>query len=271
MRNKTVVGKFLLATVAVVVSSLSLAGIVAAQTTTSHLYDNFSQPLLDPLKWTTSPACYTNNGQELECVRQIQNGHLHLAHRNFGNSDSDAGFQFGSSSVGFINPAAIKTISTDIVVENISEVSCAANPELGAAAHIDATFFNIGTGDPNDDVGGHIAFGRVATDPPGQLTAYGQISQGFNYFAYFPLGTLTIGTPLTATLSWDQPQHRFLASWTNRITKVKTQVLMPYTLSDTTPAVNPTKVLTANTFPANCTANPAPVYIEAIFDNVSIE
>jgi len=30
---------------------------------------------------------------------------------------------------------------------------------IGAAVHIDATFFNTGTGDLNDDVGGHIAQG----------------------------------------------------------------------------------------------------------------
>ena len=116
-----------------------------------------------------------------------------------------------------------------------------------------------------------MAFGRVASDPPGQLTAYGQISQGNNYFAYFPLGNVSMGTPVTATLSWDQPGHRFLASWTNGVTHVTTQALMPYTLSDTTPPANPTKVLTLNTFPSNCTANTAWVYIEANFDNVSIE
>jgi hypothetical protein len=234
-------------------------------------YDNFNHSLLDSSKWNTYGACYTDNGQELECVREIQNAKLHMAHRNFGGRDSDAGFSFGSASASFINPASIKSITTDVTLRSIQEVPCAANHELGGAAHIDATFFNTGTGDPNDDVGGHIAFGRGASDPAGQLTAYGQISQGNNYFAYFPLGTVTMGTPVTMTLSWDQPRHQFLAGWTNGTTHVKTQSRMPYSLSDTAPATNPSKVLTLNTFPSNCTANATWVFIDADFDNVFIE
>jgi len=36
----------------------------------------------------TIGACYTDNGMELECVREIRDERLHLAHRNFGNRDS---------------------------------------------------------------------------------------------------------------------------------------------------------------------------------------
>lgn len=234
-------------------------------------YDDFNQRLLNPLKWNTFGACFTENGLELECTREIQGGQLRMVHRNFGQRDNDVGFQFGSASLSFANPASIKRITTDLLVRNIEESGCAANPQFGGAAHIDATFFNTGTGDPNDDVGGHVAFGRAASDPAGQLTAYGQISQGYNYFAYFPLGTVPMGTPVTVTLLWDQPNHQFIAGWANRITHEKTQSLMPYTLADTSAATNPSKVLTVNTFPSNCTANATWVYIEANFDNVFIE
>lgn len=249
-------------------AALPCAAQNAASTQSSTLYDNFSHHLLNPSKWNTFNACFTANGQEMECVREIQEGKLRLAHRNFGQRDSDTGFQFGDANVSFVNPTAITSITTNLAVRDIEEVDCPANPEFGAAAHIDATFFNTGTGDPNDDVGGHIAFGRFFSDPPGQLTAYGQISQGNNYFAYFPLGTLRFGTPVTATVTWDQPHHQFLASWTNRISHVKAQTTMPYSLSDTTPATDPTKVLTVNTFPANCTSNATWVYIDATFDHV---
>jgi hypothetical protein len=234
-------------------------------------YDNFNHRLLDASKWSTVGACFTDDGQELECVREIQYGKLHMAHRNFGGRDSDVGFSFGSVNVYFIDPTSIKSITTDLTVRSIQEVGCAVNPQFGGAAHIDATFFNTGTGDPNDDVGGHIAFGRFISDPAGQLTAYGQISQGNNYFAYFPLGTVSMGTPVTMRLSWDQPRHQFLAGWINGTTHVKTQVPMPYSLPDSSPATNPSKVLTLNTFPSNCTANAAWVFIDADFDNVFAE
>jgi hypothetical protein len=46
--------------------------------------------------------------------------------------------------------------------------------------------------------------------------------------------------------------------------------IAPYNVADMTPATNPSKDLTVNTFPANCTAKAAWVYIEATFDNVYI-
>ena len=242
----------------------------AAQTATqgSRLYDDFKYKLLSSSKWSTFGACFSANGVEQECIRQIQDGKLHLAHRNYGNRDTDTGFQFGAANVVFAHPSRITSITTDVVVVRTAESPCSANPEFGAAAHIDATFFNTGTGDPNDDVGGHLALGRAFSQPPGKVTVFGQISQGFNYFFYLDLGTVSIGTPVTATLTWDQPNHQFVVSWTNLVTNVKTEGTMPYDFADTTPPTNASKVLTVNTFPANCTAKPSWVYMEATFDNV---
>lgn len=210
-------------------SSAALSGGSAA------FYDNFNEKFLDPLRWNLSSSCFAGSGLEMECVREIQAGQLRLAHRNFGQQDSDAGYQFGSDTLTLANPASITNITTDLVVRDVEEVSCLANPELGAAASIDGTFFNTGTGNSNDDVGGHLAFGRVSTDPKGQITAFGQINQGPNFFGYTSLGTVQVGTRITATLRWDQTNHQFVISWTNRVTGVKTQGTMPYSLSDTTP------------------------------------
>ena len=259
MKHNVVFG-FLLFTVLSCVAQTSTQGL--------RLYDDFKYKFLSPSKWSTISACFTPNGAEQECVREIQDGRLRLAHRNYGNRDSDTGFQFGSAFVAFARPSGIKTITTDIVVVGTAESPCSANPEFGAAAHIDATFFNTGTGDPSDDVGGHLALGRSFSEPPGKVTVFGQISQGFNYFFFVSLGTVSVGTPVTATLTWDQPNHQFLVSWTNLVTNVKTEATMPYNFLDTTPATNPSKVLTVNTFPSNCTAKPSWVFMEATFDNV---
>jgi hypothetical protein len=242
----------------------------AAQTQTPTLYDDFNQRFLNPSKWNTNNACFTTNGLEQECVREIQVGQLRLAHRNFGNRDTDQGNQFGLANVFFAHPARIKSITTEMTVIRTAESPCPANPDFGGAAQIDATFFNTGSGNPNDDVAGHLAFGHNTTTPAGQSFVFGSISQGNNYFSDTPLGNVPIGTPVSSTLTWDQPNHQFVVSWTNLVTNVKTQSTMPYSFADTTPATNPSKDLTVNTFPANCTAKAAWVYVEATFDNVYI-
>jgi len=235
------------------------------------LYDNFDERFLSPLKWNTFGACYTSNGKELECVREIRDERLRLAHRTFGERESDAGSQVGEASLYFANPGAIKSITTGLVIRNTQESSCAANPQyLGTRAHIHAIFFNSGSGNPNDDVGAQFVFGRSFSDPQGQISVFSQIFQGNNYIGFIALGTFYIGTPITATVTWDQPNHQFIASWTNRITQVKMQTTMPYSYADTTPATDPSKRLSVVTFAANCTAQADWAYIEADFDNVYI-
>jgi hypothetical protein len=74
--------------------------------------------------------------------------------------------------------------------------------------------------------------------------------------------------PVTISLTWDKPNHQFVVNWTNRVTHVQTGTTMLDSLPDATVATDPTKVLTVNSFPANCAANATWVYIEATFDNV---
>jgi hypothetical protein len=254
--------------VAVVVLSMVLTGIASAQN--SFLYDDFSQPLLNSHKWAMIDTCFSSNNQEMECIRGVQDGALLLAHRNFGQRDSDVGSQFGGAFVNFINPGLIKSITADVVVRDIEESPCAANPELGGAVHIDGTFFNAGSGNSTDDVGAQFGFSRRVSDPKGQIQIWALIFQDFNYFGFVSLGFVSLGTPVTATLAWDQPNHQFIASATNNVTHAKKRVLLPYTMSDTTAATNPAKDFSVNNFPANCTNNPTWVYADATFDNVYV-
>lgn len=237
----------------------------AAQTTT--LFDNFNHKFINPSHWAYA-LCYSGRGLEMECVREIQDGQLHLAHRSFGLTDSNSGLQGGSALVGFAHSAAIRSITIDLIVRSVEERACAANPGFGGSANIWGTFFNAGAGDPSDDVGAQLVFGRLSSDPRGQLNVYGQTFHAGNYSNYFSLGTVSIGTPVTATLTWDQRNHRFIITWTNKLTQVTTSGTMPYTFPDTTPVAGPAKVLEVSGFPSNCTANPTWVYVDALFDNV---
>ena len=144
-----------------------------------------------------------------------------------------------------------------------------ANPGFGGFAAVLARFFNAGSGDPSDDVGASLHFGRVSSDPKGQLTVLAVSFHNGNY-SFIWLGNVLLGTPVTATLTWDQANHQFLFSWTNSVTHVKTNGAMPYSFSDTTPAADPTKSLELELFPANCTARQTWVYTDARFDNVYI-
>jgi len=252
-----------------------LAGIATAQTSTPSsqtagvLYDDFNRVLIDPQKWVPGSACFTGNSQEMECVRMIQAGQLLLAHRNFGQRDSDAGSQFGGAFINFVNPGAITSITADIVVKDIEELPCAANPQSGGAVHIDATFFNAGSGNASDDVGAQFGLSRIASDPKGQIFVWAQIFQGFNFFGFVPIGDVTVGETVTVTLSWDKANHQFIASASQGVGHTK-QITLPYTFSDTTPATNPAKDFAAINFPSNCTHNATWVETAASVDNVLV-
>jgi hypothetical protein len=61
-------------------------------------YDTFNERWLDPAKWATGIDC---GALTMECVREIQNGHLRLALRNFGAANSDSGDQWSWTGLTF--------------------------------------------------------------------------------------------------------------------------------------------------------------------------
>jgi hypothetical protein len=157
-----------------------------------------------------------------------------------------------------------------VVVRAIEKAPWAANLQFGGQVQINATFFNAGSGVPSDDVGASFACSRASSDPKGQIFVRAQIVQGFNYFGFVPIGHISTGTPVTATLTWDKTNHQFIATATNDRTHVKMQITLPYSFSGNTPATNPAKDLAVVNFPANCTSHPAWVFTEATFDNVGV-
>jgi hypothetical protein len=239
----------------------------AAQTL--KLYDDFDHKFINPSKWAYA-LCFSSNGLEMECVREIRDEQLHLTHRHFGVQANDGGQQNGSALVGFANAQNIKAIRTDVTVRSNLEVACAANPSFGSNTGLWGTFFNAGSGNPNDDVGAALNLKRVASDPPGQLNVIGQTFHAGIYSPYTSLGSVAIGTPVTITLAWDQANHQFVISLTNKITHVTTSAIMPYTFGDTTPVAGPAKVMEAGGFASDCATNATSLYVDAVFANVYI-
>ena len=231
------------------------------------LYDNFNGPLINDALWTTYCSSATRSE---ECVIDIESGKLRIARRISGLRTGNSGYQWSGAGANFANPLDITSIKADMMVKNVVEQPCAANPELGGNATIFGMFFNDGSGNPNNNLGASLLLGHISTDPKGQLDVLGQMSLGYTPLQTIGLGTVPMGTTITATVQWDQPNHQFVLIWTNDSTHQTTTGNIPYTYSDTTPPVNPNNTISVNVFPANCTANDTWVAVDSSFDNVYI-
>src|SRR5256885_1984326 len=151
---------------------VSLSHMLYAQQPSSNLllYDNFDERFLNPSKWSLFGACFTWN--VLECVREIQDDKLRLAVRSYGATNSNQGNGYGPSELHFANPTPIKTIAASLTVRQASGTGCPANTgSSGGHAIFAGSFFNSGTGNPDDDVQALLFFNHLATDPKGYLDA----------------------------------------------------------------------------------------------------
>lgn len=237
-------------------------------TSCQRVYDRFDGKWLDAGKWQAiKPQC----GGTLECVREIQNGQLRLAVRNFGRTDSDSGVQWSESEVNFLDPNAVTSIQADITLRSFSGIGCLTNAtdSTHTQVMIGGNFFNLGSGDPSDDVTAWFIIWVDTFNPQTMLASlwWGYRDQGSD----FGIASYPLGTPLTATLNWDKANHQFVAT-----VKVKgapgigTVVAVPYLVSDTAPPAFAMKNLNAEAHTLNCTSGKTTGQVEATFDNVMI-
>lgn len=239
-------------------------------TTTLVPYDNFNSNFLDPSKWAVT---YNYFGwSALECVREIRNNSLRLEARSFGTTDSNNGNGLGNSELHFINPAPIRTIAAQLTVRRATVSSCPVNTDTQAAQTLlQGTFFNSGSGNPDDDVQAFLDIEHYAGEPVGQLDATGFLHWQGQFFGGVWLGNLKVTQRVLAKLSWDQPNRQFVVSWTDIDSGQITQAVMPYSMSDTTQAAAPDKVLAVRAFAPNCVGSSIPsALVETTFDNVWI-
>ena len=235
------------------VVSVSLSHKVYAQSSTNFvLYDNFDETFLNPAKWSPFGVC---NWTVLDCVRAIQDDRLRLAVRVYGSTNSNQGAQYGPSELHFTNPATIRSIATEFTVRRTSAMACPPNTTLyNSHAHtiLQGTFFNSGSGNSADDVQGLLFFDHDVSSPQGVLDVIGLMYWQGQFFGGVGLGTINVGQKVIAQLSWDQPDHQFVASWTDVLTNAKTQALMPYTMPDAALAAGPDKLIGVRTWAPNC-------------------
>jgi len=233
---------------------VSLSHMLYAQQPSSNLvlYDNFDERFLSPVKWSPYGAC---NWTVLECVRAIEDDRLRLAVRVYGWTNSNQGDQYGPSELHFSNPAPIRSIATEFTVRRTSAMACPPNTTLyNSHAHtiLQGTFFNSGSGNSADDVQGLLLFDHDASNPQGVITVLGLMYWQGQFFGGVGLGTINVGQKVIAQLSWDQPNHQFVASWTDVLTSAKSEALMPYNMPDTALATAPDKLIGVRTWVPNC-------------------
>jgi hypothetical protein len=230
------------------------------------LYDNFDSAYLDPTRWYAGWGCST--ATTMECVRQIQEGRLHLRARAYGDRTTNVGNVYGNSEIYLVDSAATE-FSAGLRVLRADSGGCTTSPGFGTHAHalLWGTFFNGGGGTANDDVFAFLIFDRFSTDPPNVVTAAAFLEYQGVFTDNVYLGPVNVGEQVTADLKWDKANHQFVAKVVHR-GNTTVQVTVPYTMSDVTPAVIPQKALGARSFPENCVGTETFADMEASFDRV---
>ena len=243
------------------------------------LYDNFHEKWLDPNRWYAGltggstpdyyEACYYSSNV-LECIREIQAGHLRLEVRGYGETSSNQGDQYGEAKLIMSQPQGVKSLTADVVVVGASASDCPANPGSFSQAMMTASFFNSGSGLSADNVSANVSLEPTPSVNPSTITIIGNMAWEGKYTGYVTIGTVPMGTPVRATLAWDHPGHQFVIGFQNLITGEFLSADVPYTQSDTLAPSGDWKGLYVQVFPNNCVSQQTWESMEATFDNVMI-
>jgi len=238
---------------------------VSQQTSALHLYDNFNQTFIDPSKWSSPWQC---GSPVTECDRDLQQNQLHLRVRAYGANDSDNGTQSGSSGLNLTSTTATD-IAAQVLIRNSSPQDCATNSGVAhSQVLLFGAFFNGGGGTAADDVQAYLQLDHYSTEVAGTAGVGGFLNYQNQFFGNVDLGPVNVGERVIVELRWDRPNHRFVLRLFRPTYGTKVEQFMPYTISDTSPAVSPFRILSANVYPANCTATRTSADLDVMFDNV---
>jgi len=259
--------RLLFVTAALAAQALTAPAVQAAEP--FKVYDKFSNPSIDPSRWF-----------DTEKARFIKNGALHIMQRTWGNTASDFNFTTFNWASSFTNSQYITQIRARVTVDGVESSPCPANSLVGdARARIAGNFFNTGTASPGsmvNDVFAQLRLIRLSnsSDPAGTLRVQGLASVCSNVDCsasvtidpVVDLGTVTVGTPTTLQLVWDQAARTFQFSRDGA---------PPGTVTYTYPTSNPpgvtNKQMGTRVNAPNCFSAPrVNGMIDARFDNVSV-
>jgi hypothetical protein len=205
----------------------------------------------------------------MECMREIEDGQLLLRVRAYGATANDGGSQYGNSSL-FLTSALATDIAAQVTVQETTAQGC--TNIAGAGTHgqglLTGAFFNGGGGTWEDDVQAFLQFDRYSTDAPGVVGVGGFLQYQGHFFGDVGLGSVNVGERVLVELKWDKPNHRFVIRLFRPGSNTWAEQYLPYTMSDSTPAVSPSKQLSARVFVDNCTGNQTYADMGIKFDNI---
>ena len=269
MKPKWPLGTWALLLLTLALSKASVAQLV--------LYDNFHSKHIDPSKWI---GWQFFDPDIREAGRQLageeEDRRLRLSYTAYSATTDDVGGSGGGFGLAFPVPSAITEISFTAVVNRAEAVGCTSNPSLIVTdVELRGNFFNMESSPTSQigDVVAVISIARTPTDVGGALTVAGFYARCDDQFCgsqtpldYRVLGSVRPGAVSTLRIKWDQPNHRFIFQLNGRA-----EVVSPYTVSDTTPAVFPYKAIELARVVPHCTTTPRPfASIDAFVENVYV-
>lgn len=214
--------------------------------------------------------------------RMVQNGQLRMLQRDRGSQTSNSGLYNSTWGQDLKNPDAVTQMRAVVTVSGFNVTGCPANTgePSDVQARLLGAFFNAGIGgNPSnriDDIGAGIRFIRASNsaDAAGLLRVQGFIfrctTADCNYdtvgVGSVDLGTATVNQPLTLKFDWDPANDRF-----NFQRGSETVRSVSYAgLSDALPPGLAFRQIGTRTRLQNCLAGRTEGWIDARFDNLSV-
>jgi hypothetical protein len=239
------------------------------------LYDDFSEPYLNPANWTTSVI---GGATVFELTRAVKRQRLTLGIRGYARTDRDTDIHEHLNQLRFAR-GDFWAIQFDTRVESYNLTGCSVpGTVIGAAiVQMQLVLFNDGSRTSSSDrTGDVIAYLRIyrpsdSTAPLNVLVVFGQMTRCENSscsqeatIGAVSLGQILLRQAATFTIIWDGSTSRVLYYRDDN-----PEMAIPYPQSPM--ILSSTRTFSTYTVVPNCTATPRPVSeITALFDNIEV-
>jgi hypothetical protein len=241
------------------------------------VYDTFNDRLIDPSKWISNYPEPCGIGSALECVREIEDGHLHLRVRNYGSMDNNGPGRGAALGLLLTSPSGVMDLAMEVMVRKVRAEGCpitGANPRGNVG--LVGRWFNFpraeSGGQPTeaDDVFANL-FLETSSDPD-VLAVVGHLSRQGGPFFDFPVGEVRVGEWVILGLVWDRPNSRFIARLIRPgHHKAVVEQYMSYDgVDDSIPAVTPLRGLFMPAYVPNCSGTRTFMEMDSLFDNFTV-
>jgi hypothetical protein len=186
------------------------------------LYDDFSTSRISRDKWVGTQTASDN----MEIIRNVERGVLHLFNRTYGGIGSDNGFKQGTLRIEFPDPDMIKGFRARVRIMDYETEGCATSQTATSTRlRLHGHFFNTVSpqGNPTNDVVAYIGVRSQSDsdDPPNTLRVVTSIWRCLNaacsadnvdldIIDYREIGTVQVGVWTTLGIEWNPAKHRFV-------------------------------------------------------------